>query len=130
MCRRLSLFALLCFLNAFTIVWAQDDLVLPPEFYNEEVGDGWDMPVGLTFDTNGQGYVWEKAGRVFILTPEGKVEEPLIDISEEVMNWSDLGLVGFALDPHFQMNGYYYLLYVVDRHYRIRNPGLRSKRHD
>jgi glucose/arabinose dehydrogenase len=42
---------------------------------------------------------------------------PLIDISEEVGNWRDHGLLGFALDPDFLNNGYFYCLYVVDYHH-------------
>ena len=93
-------------------------LSLPPDFYDETVGEGWERPVGITFDEQGHGYIWEKKGRVMLLDEEGhKLDEPLIDISEEVDNWSDLGLLGFALDPNFSSNGYFYLLYVVDRHY-------------
>lgn len=99
------------------LVHAQE-VTLPDNFFDETVADGWDRPVGITFDEQGRGYVWEKRGRVFILDQEGhKQEEPLIDISEEVDNWSDLGMLGFALDPNFSQNGHFYLLYVVDRHY-------------
>ncbi len=38
-----------------------------------------------------------------------------MDISAEVGNWGDHGLMGFALDPEFNANGLIYLLYVVDR---------------
>jgi len=41
----------------------------------------------------------------------------LLDISEEVGAWHDHGLLGFALHPQFDANGYIYLLYLVDRHY-------------
>jgi PKD repeat protein len=41
----------------------------------------------------------------------------LLDISEEVGAWHDHGLLGFALHPQFDTNGYIYLLYLVDRHY-------------
>ncbi|PYJ97187.1 MAG: hypothetical protein DME23_16795, partial [Verrucomicrobia bacterium] len=41
----------------------------------------------------------------------------LIDLSEEVGGWRDFGMLGFALDPNFRVNGYLYLMYVVDRHY-------------
>ncbi len=51
---------------------------------------------------------------------------PLIDLSEEVGDWRDYGLLGFALDPNFYVNGYIYLLYVVDYHHLLRHPGLRS----
>ncbi len=104
---------------AFTLsLSAQTTPHLPENFYDEKVGENWERPIGLTFDEVGRGFVWEKKGKVFVLTPEGeKISEPLIDISEEVVNWSDHGLLGFALDPNFQTNGYFYLLYVVDRHY-------------
>ncbi|GJM34377.1 MAG: hypothetical protein DHS20C18_33780 [Saprospiraceae bacterium] len=99
-------------------LWSQNTPSLPDKFYDEKVGADWERPVGITFDTEGRGYVWEKKGKVYILTTEGeKISEPLIDISEEVVNWSDHGLLGFALDPDFINNGYFYLLYVVDRHY-------------
>ncbi|MEM7659212.1 MAG: PQQ-dependent sugar dehydrogenase, partial [Bacteroidota bacterium] len=74
--------------------------------------------MGIVFDDNGTGYVWEKSGSVWILDAAGnKSASPLIDISEEVGDWRDFGLVGFALDPSFLSNGYIYLFYVVDRHY-------------
>jgi len=93
---------------------------LPPKFIQEVVSDEFDRPVGLTFDAKGNIYVWEKAGRIFIITAEGeRLAEPLIDISEEVGDWGDHGLMGVALDPNFQNNGYFYLLYVVDRHYLL-----------
>ncbi len=46
-----------------------------------------------------------------------KSAAPLIDISQEVGDWRDYGLLGFALDPDFYSNGYIYLLYVVDYHH-------------
>ncbi|MEN0006709.1 MAG: PQQ-dependent sugar dehydrogenase [Bacteroidota bacterium] len=101
-----------------TITAFGQQLTLKPNFFNEKLEDGWDRPVGITFDENGQGYVWEKRGSVFILDKEGhKLATPLVSIDEEVMNVGDLGMLGFALDPQFTSNGYFYLLYVVDPHY-------------
>ena len=34
---------------------------------------------------------------------------PVLDISEEVANYNDFGLTGFALDPQFESNGLIYL---------------------
>lgn len=97
---------------------AQTSPELPEGFFDERVGADWDRPIGITFDESGQAYVWEKKGRVMIIDKDGhKLDEPLVDIREEVLNWSDNGLVGFALDPSFQFNGYFYLYYAVDRHY-------------
>ncbi len=91
---------------------------LPPEFYDQQLSLAFDFPVGLTFDEEGYMYVWEKEGKVFVVHPDGtKQSEPLIDLSEEVSNWDDNGLMSFALDPYFSLNGQFYLLYVVDLHH-------------
>ncbi|MBP9079887.1 MAG: PQQ-dependent sugar dehydrogenase [Flavobacteriales bacterium] len=90
---------------------------VPPEFNDAVVVSGFSEPVGFTFDANGRLYVWEKAGKVWIVENGVPLPTPLIDISEEVGNWRDHGCLGFALDPGFLTNGYIYLLYAVDRHY-------------
>ena len=92
---------------------------LPPNFYDETIGDDWDQAVGLTFASDGRMFVWEKAGRVWIVENGVKAATPLIDLSEEVGDWRDFGLVGFALDPNFYSNGHIYLLYVVDYHHLL-----------
>lgn len=94
---------------------------LKENFYNQSVIDkGLIHPVGIAFDDNGTGYIWQKRGVVSIMdTTETLVSQPLIDISEEVVSSGDHGLVGFALDPNFLNNGYFYLFYVVDRHHLL-----------
>ena len=42
---------------------------------------------------------------------------PLADLSEEVSNWADHGMHGFAYHPDYATNGYVYFYYVVDRHH-------------
>lgn len=91
---------------------------LPPDFYDTPYLSGFDFPIGHTFDKNGRMYVWEKAGRVWVVDPTGNVfPSPLLDLTEEVANWQDHGLLGFALDPNFLSNGYFYLLYALDPYY-------------
>ncbi len=82
----------------------------PSRFIDETISSNWKTPVGLTFDTNGRMYVWEKGEKVFIVENNVKQETPIIDISEEVLDYGDHGLNGFALDPDFQKNGYVYLM--------------------
>ncbi len=95
--------------------WAQS---LPEGFSDEVVVEGLDRPVGIVFDETGQAYIWDKAGRIFVRTAEGIVlDQPLLDISDEVGDWDDHGLMSVALHPAFALNGYMYLLYVVDRHH-------------
>ena len=94
-------------------------LALPPGFIEEDVGEAWDEVAGLTFDENGRAYVWERAGRVWIVENGIKHATPLIDIHDEVGGWRDFGLLGFALHPNFAQNGWIYLFYVVDRHHLL-----------
>lgn len=89
----------------------------PPGVVEQTIADGWNAPVGLCFAEDGRMFVWEKGGRVWNVENDVKAPQPLIDLHEEVGNWRDHGLLGFALDEEFLENGFVYLLYVVDYHH-------------
>lgn len=95
---------------------------LPAGFIEQEVGSGWNEPVGIAFDpaTANRAYVWERGGKVWIVEDGVKLGPPLIDLSDEVGAWRDYGLLGFALHPNFAQNGHLYLFYVVDRHHLLK----------
>lgn len=99
--------------------------VLEPNFSDALVLGGWNEPVGATFDANGRVYLWEKGGKVWIVENGVRLPAPLLDISEEVGNWRDHGMLGFALDPNFLTNGRVYVMYLVDRHH-LMNFGTAS----
>lgn len=107
---KLFLFSIAFFFS--TAAFAQ-----PAGFTDQLYLGAWTNVVGMTFDENGRIYVFEKAGVVWIVDNGVKLSTPLIDISEEVGNWRDFGLVGFTLDPNFLTNGHIYLQYTVDRHH-------------
>src|SRR5258706_11398094 len=90
---------------------------LPPGFVETEIGGDWEGAVGVTFDDTGTMYEWDRDGRVWVFENDARLATPLIDISDEVGNWGDHGLLGFALHPNFRHNGYIYLFYVVDHHH-------------
>jgi PKD repeat protein/glucose/arabinose dehydrogenase len=93
---------------------------LPAHFQSVLVSNNWTNLVGVRFDNTGQMYAWEKGGRVWVVDTNGiRLPNPLIDISEEVGDWRDHGLLGFALDPNFRVNGFFYLYYTVDRHHLL-----------
>ncbi|HNP35347.1 MAG TPA: DNRLRE domain-containing protein [Woeseiaceae bacterium] len=79
-------------------------------------GAAWQEAVGVTFQDSGRTWVWERVGRVWIVDSDNPVMTPFLDISDEVGAWWDHGLLGLALDPEFDQNGYVYVLYLVDRH--------------
>ncbi|MDX1906989.1 MAG: PQQ-dependent sugar dehydrogenase [Bacteroidia bacterium] len=90
---------------------------LPAGFQEQTYATGFTNAVGITFDALGRMFVWQKDGKVYLVENGLRTTQPLIDISEEVGNWRDFGLLGLALDPNFLTNGHIYLLYTVDRHH-------------
>ncbi|HMG88446.1 MAG TPA: PQQ-dependent sugar dehydrogenase, partial [Chryseolinea sp.] len=90
----------------------------PSGFASVTVSNQWNEAVGLTFGDDGtEMFVWERGGRVWVVKNNQK--QLLIDISDEVGAFHDHGLIGFALHPQFNQNGYFYLFYLVDRHHLI-----------
>ena len=83
-------------------------------FADEVVIGNLPQATGFTFAPDGQLFIWGKDGRVFRADGGGLIEPPVIDISDEVGNIHDHGLLGFALDPAFATSGFIYLLYRVD----------------
>src|SRR5436190_11498876 len=92
---------------------------VPPGFTESAISGPWTDAVGLTFESNGRMYVWERSGRIWFKDPGDSTFSLLLNISEEVGEWGDHGCLGFALDPDFRVNGYMYLLCVVDRHHLL-----------
>lgn len=114
-----SKFLLTAFLLVLSIsAYAQEDIA--EGFYDELVTDNFHLPLGIRFDNNGNCFVWEKGGRVFVVDTNAVLQEnPLLDLHEEVMEFRDLGMLGFALHPDFKNNGFIYVLYTVDKHFLI-----------
>ncbi|MCP1299628.1 PQQ-dependent sugar dehydrogenase [Chryseobacterium sp. S0630] len=90
--------------------------VYSQNFQLQPYKSGFDLPVGVVFDPSGNAFVWEKGGKVKQIAPNGGNISTVIDISGEVMSpdLADHGLLGFALDPQFAVNGYIYLWYTVE----------------
>jgi PKD repeat protein len=88
----------------------------PSGFQDNEFVTDFNSVNGVTFDAAGRMYVWEKGGKVWNRTSDGVWHE-LLNIHDEVNESEDSGLKGFVLHPNFTSNGYFYLLYEVDRHH-------------
>lgn len=93
---------------------------VPQGFIDQVHSSSWNVVTGLTFDKNNNMYVYDKKGRVYIIDSNGiQLQQPLIDLSDEVGNFGDNGLLGFCLHPDFLNNGYIYLFYTVDRYHLL-----------
>src|SRR5688572_25462569 len=72
---------------------------IPTGFAHVTVSNQWNQAVGLTFTKDGSAmFVWERAGTVWVVINNQK--QLLIDISDEVGSFHDVGLLGFALHPN------------------------------
>ena len=113
---------LLCLIFSFSVLsgFSQIQGGFVDELVNGSFSES-EIIVGVTFSNQGQAFVWDKDGKVFIVN--GASKQLLIDITDEVGSWWDHGLNGFALDPNYLTNGYVYLLYVVDRYDLFNSQG-------
>lgn len=86
-------------------------------FTDELYSTGINKGVGFVTDATGRFYVWEQDGRIWTIKDGVKSSTPLIDLSEEIIPSSQMGLLGVVLDPDFLNNGFIYLYYSVDVYY-------------
>lgn len=103
---------------------------LPTGFLLARTQTGYVAPMGVIFTADGQRqFVWDKSGKVWVSNWNGtqyvKQNTAVLDISEEVGNWRDFGLLSLCLDPGYAQNGLIYLYYMVDRHH-LMNAGTAS----
>lgn len=71
-------------------------------------------PVFLKFAPDGRIFIVEKDGVVRIFENGSLLPTPFLNISSKVNIAQDRGLLGFALDPDFETNGFSYLLYTYE----------------
>jgi glucose/arabinose dehydrogenase/PKD repeat protein len=88
---------------------------LPPGFQESVVFGGLDHPTALRFSPDGRIFVAEKNGRIKVFDDLADTTPTLFaDLSTNVYNFWDRGLLGLALDPAFPSQPYVYVLYTYD----------------
>ena len=88
---------------------------LPPGFQESVAFSGLDHPTALRFSPDGRIFVAEKNGRIKVFDNLADTTPTLFaDLSTNVYNFWDRGLLGLALDPAFPSQPYVYVLYAYD----------------
>src|SRR5690349_5568561 len=88
---------------------------LPTGFSDTVAFSGLTQPTAIRFAPDGRIFVIEKAGLLKVFDSlSDSTPTTVIDLSKEVDDYWDRGLLGIALDPSFATNGYVYLLYTYD----------------
>jgi glucose/arabinose dehydrogenase/chitodextrinase len=85
-----------------------------PGFYSQMVVDGLTNPTAIAWTPDGRMLIALKEGKVLVYQSGQLLATPFIDISDEVNDVADRGLLGLAVDPNFNSNQYVYLLYTYD----------------
>jgi glucose/arabinose dehydrogenase len=88
---------------------------LPTGFQESVVFSGLSNPTALRFSPDGRIFVAEKNGRIKVFDDLADTTPTLFaDLSTNVYNFWDRGLLGLALDPAFPTQPYVYVLYTYD----------------
>ncbi len=93
---------------------AQGAINLPHGFISEIVAEGMNLPTSFALAPDGRIFVAEKAGRVRVIKDGQLLETPFIDLSGEVNDAADRGLMGIAVHPKWPASPYIYVAYVYD----------------
>ncbi|MEP7312887.1 MAG: PQQ-dependent sugar dehydrogenase [Pseudomonadota bacterium] len=88
---------------------------LPPNFEDTIVWSGLDLPTAVRFAPNGQVFIAEKKGIIKVFD---SVDDPtptiFADLTAEVHDYHDHGLLALAIDPDYPAKPYVYAFYSVD----------------
>jgi len=98
-----------------TALHAQETPFLVPDgFMVETVASGLQLPTSFAFAGPNRIFVTEKSGAVRVIVNNELLAEPFIDLSSEVNDVGQRGLLGIAVHPNFPTTPYLYLAYVYD----------------
>lgn len=91
-----------------------DPPVLPPGFVQVPVVSGLDFPTSFVILPNGRILIAEKHGVVQVYQDGALLTTPMLDISAQVNNYWDRGMMALAVDPDFDTNNYIYVYYTYE----------------
>lgn len=108
-------FVCLCFIVVSLLYDPNTTLAqsVPEGFQVQEIVSNLLYPTALTFTPDGRIFVALKNGTVRVIKGGDLLDEPLVVLSD-VNNYYERGLLGVAVDPNFEENGYVYLLYTYE----------------
>ncbi|WP_412539821.1 PQQ-dependent sugar dehydrogenase [Longispora sp. K20-0274] len=88
---------------------------LPSGFQEQVVLSGLNKPTNIVFSPDGRIFVAEKGGVIKVFDSlADTTPDVFADLSTNVHDYTDRGLLGMALPPNFPTNPYVYVLYSFD----------------
>jgi glucose/arabinose dehydrogenase len=99
---------------ALLAVPATAAIVLPSGFVIEPVVTGLTEPVAISFAADRRMFIAEKRGVIRVFRNGALLPTPFVDISADVNNHFEHGMLGMTLHPDFPAMPYVYVVYVYD----------------
>ena len=88
-------------------------LILAQTVSIELFKSGFSDPLNLQHANDNRLFVVEQGGKIKIIQPNGTVNPtPFLDISGQISNGNEQGLLGLAFHPNYASNGYFYVNYT------------------
>lgn len=88
-------------------------IILAQDITLEIFKSGFSRPLSLQHANDDRLFVVEQGGKIKIIQPDGTVNStPFLNISGQVSNGSEQGLLGLAFHPDYANNGYFYVNYT------------------
>ena len=107
-----------------TNVLADSGATVPAGFRDEALLTGLVQPMAIVFAPNGNVFVAEKRGTIqFYSSITDTTPTLFADLSTNVHNYWDRGLMGLAVDPGFPARPYVYVLYAYNHILGDPQPG-------
>jgi glucose/arabinose dehydrogenase/PKD repeat protein len=72
------------------------------------------LPTAFAFTPDGTLFITTKNGQVFAYA-NGLLETPALDLASKICDDGERGILGIAIDPEFQTNGFVYLYYTFKK---------------
>lgn len=85
-----------------------------PGLYSQQVVGGLTNPTAIAWTPDGRMLIALKEGKILVYKNGQLLPTPFVDLSNEVNDVADRGLLSLAVDPQFDNNRYIYLLYAYD----------------
>jgi glucose/arabinose dehydrogenase len=104
---------------------------IPTELGARLIADGFASPLELLSppDDSGRLFVVDQVGLVWIISDGKRLDRPFLDIRDRLVQllpfYDERGLLGLAFDPHFTINGQFYVYYSAPL-----RPGLSTDQWD
>ncbi len=83
------------------------------EFNIRDVATGLDTPWEILWGPDDYIWITERMGLVSRINPETGEKDVILDISDEVIEQSESGLMGMVLHPDFKENPYVFIVYTI-----------------